>query len=337
MNKTQSTKLIHPQNPPTSTSTQEALLLKPTENTIQSLKSINTKTSSTPSAQPNRFPDPLISSRLKTQAKLSQLQVQKTKQILETLQSTPSINSISKSLASGQLNHAQSVPSLNSKYVSSLLFSSKVHKLHKFYKRGLIYKARICLDHLDLRPSNCKSPLAYKISRSSYTSENLHQKMLENYYSRDKNKRLTKAKVAKTKINLMQLDSMSRSEVWIKQKIQNLAKTKQEIEEKYWEQCTFSPQLSPKSKNWKNDRTETSLAQSVSLSPVFPLMPSQSLLKEESLKEPARAQQPNGHERIERMDKSHGMNNFTLEELEKSRKSFRSVNLSPHSKKISFR
>jgi hypothetical protein len=159
--------------------------------------------------------------------------------------------------------------------------------------------------------------------------------MLENYYSRDKNKRPTMATASKTKskTNLIELDSISRSEAWIKQKNLNLAKIKQEIEEKSLQQCTFSPELSRKSKNWKFNQTENNLTQSLSFSPVSPIITSQSPLKEEA----ETVQLVNSSERIERMDKSHGMNNFSLEEIEKSKKRFLSVSLSPHSKRISFR
>lgn len=332
MDKTQSIKLIQSQKSPTSASLQEKLFLESIEKSIQSPKSTKNTNSSTNLTRSKRVEDSLISSKLKTQSKINLMQIKKNKEIMETLQSTPRINQTSRALAS-----AQSTPSLKSKYISSLVFSSKLYKLNKLYQRGLIYKAKICLDHLDLRPSNCKSPSSYKISRSSYTSENLHKKMLENYYSRDKNKRITKSKVSKSKNTLIHLDPLARSEAWIKQKNQNLAKIKQEIEEMSLQHCTFSPELSPKSKNWKFNETETSLTPSLSFSPVSPLMSTQNAFRESSIKQAAMTQRMETSERIERMDRSHGMNGFSLEEIEKGNKRFFSVSLSPHNRKVAFR
>ena len=162
MDKTQSIKLIQSQKSPTSASVQEKLFLESIEKSMQSPKSIKNTTSSTNLTRSKRVEDSLMSSKIKTQTKINLMQIKKNKEIMETLQSTPRINQTSRALAS-----AQSTPSLNSKYISSLVFSSKLYKLNTLDQRGLIYKARICLDHLDLRPSNCKSPSSYKISRSS--------------------------------------------------------------------------------------------------------------------------------------------------------------------------
>jgi hypothetical protein len=137
--------------------------------------------------------------------------------------------------------------------------------------------------------------------------------MLENYYSRAKNKRLFEPKVKKQVNHLLEMDSLSRSETWIKQKNLNLEKVKQEMEEKSLQQCTFAPELSPKSKKW--NFTMNSFTTGLSFSPVSHVSPvspiSPVLIEMSGVKE------------------SHDKG--------KEEKKFFSVSLSPHRRKVGFR
>jgi len=184
-------------------------------------------------------------SKQRTQNKISLLQMKKRKKEQEALLSSPIINETSKLIAS---KSTKSFFSPKATYVQSLLVSSKMHKIQKLCKFKPAYQAKICLDDLDLRPSNCKSPLSYKITQSHTTSQSIHKQMLENYYSRSKNRRLFTTIPYKSTETLLELSSIDRNELWLKQKAYKIEENRKKIEEKSMENCTFSPDLSPTTK-----------------------------------------------------------------------------------------
>lgn len=244
MDLTNSLKFIQSQKSPTAASVQEKLFIESIESQVQKTpQKVVKKSTSIPMMRPGKVEDALIQSKKQTEHKISLLQIKKRKEQQEALQSHPTINETSKLIAS---KSGKSFFSPKAAYVQSLLISSKVHKIKKMSKYGLIYKAKICLDNLDLRPSNCKSPLSYKVSKSSTTSESLHQKMLENYYSRGKNRRLFDVNPYRNKESLLDLNPIERNEQWLKLKKEKIEKNRKNTVERSMEHCTFHPDLSPK-------------------------------------------------------------------------------------------
>lgn len=246
MDLTNSLKFIKSQKSPTSASVREKLFIQSVESQINNPQTkMTVKSVSRPVLRPGKVEDLLLQSKQRTQNKISLLQIKKHKEQQEALLGSPIINETSKLIAS---KSAKSLFSPKATYVQSLLVSSKMHKIQKLCRFGPVFQAKICLDHLDLRPSNCKSPLSYKINKSNTTSESMHKKMLENYYSRSKNRRLFEAVPYKSSETLLELSSIDRNEVWLKQKAEKIEENRKKILEKSMENCTFSPELSPKTK-----------------------------------------------------------------------------------------
>lgn len=175
--------------------------------------------------------DTLIQSKLKSKAELLQLKKKYQSEELKSLQKFPKINENSKLLAS---RSSSFLTDIKSAYLKSIITSSRSSRITLNQHSRTIKTARICLDDLDLRPSYCKTPHAYKINPTKERPIYI-QTLTKNY-----------EKFPQSPVSLLSMDTLSRNQYWTQLKAQHLEKIQKVVFDKTTRECLFSPKLIPR-------------------------------------------------------------------------------------------
>ncbi|OMJ86197.1 hypothetical protein SteCoe_12334 [Stentor coeruleus] len=177
-----------------------------------------------------KIEDALIQSKHKSKAEILQLKKKYQSEELKSLQKVPKINENSKLLAS---RTSSFLTDIKSAYLKSIITSSRPSRITLNQHSRTIKTARICLDDLDLRPSYCKTPHAYKVIPTKERPIHI-QTLTKNYES------------PQSPVNLLNMDTLSRNQYWIQLKAQHLEKIQKEVFDKTTKECLFSPKLVPR-------------------------------------------------------------------------------------------